>query len=305
MAAIPLNNTIVDKRLENRNLKRLGNYINSYTKIEFQCLDCEYIWNSPPNRILNGHNCPRCGGKLKLTNEIMDNRLSNRNISRIDNCIDIKTKITFRCLQCTYEWKASPLNISNGTGCPRCARKMKLSNEIIDERLKDRGIKRIENYISNKIKITFQCLIDDCKYVWQTRPSSILSGFGCPKCSIGKNEKLIGSILQSEGIDYQEQKPIKHFNNIENKSIIIDYYIPNSNIIIEYNGEQHYQPVCFGGDQKRAEEKFVKQQKRDQYLQQFCFDNNIKLIWIDGRKYINYKLKNFMIDEIIPLLKNK
>ena len=47
-------------------------------------------------------------------------------------------------------------------------------------------------------------------------------------------------------------------------------------IFIEYNGGQHYFPIkWFGG-----ESAFIKQQKRDNDLRDYCTMNNIRLIEI-------------------------
>lgn len=56
--------------------------------------------------------------------------------------------------------------------------------------------------------------------------------------------------------------------------IYVDFYIPDLNTIIEYNGIQHYVPIeHFGG--KLA---FNSQKKRDDYLRQYCLKNKIRLI---------------------------
>lgn len=45
---------------------------------------------------------------------------------------------------------------------------------------------------------------------------------------------------------------------------------------VKYNGIQHYNPkMAFGGSFK-----FERQQARDEYVRQYCKDNNIKLIEI-------------------------
>lgn len=51
---------------------------------------------------------------------------------------------------------------------------------------------------------------------------------------------------------------------------------PKHNTFVEYNGIQHYNPkMAFGGSFK-----FERQQARDEYVRQYCKDNNIKLIEI-------------------------
>ena len=133
----------------------------------------------------------------KLTNEIVDTRILDRSIKRLDDYINNKTPIRFQCLisTCNYIWPTAPTDLINkGHGCPQCAGELKLTNEIIDERIKGRPIKRLDAYQGNKVKIRFQCLVSTCNYIWPTRPSVIyLDGSGCPKCK--KCAKLTNEIL--------------------------------------------------------------------------------------------------------------
>lgn len=74
------------------------------------------------------------------------------------------------------------------------------------------------------------------------------------------------------------------------RQTLLDFYIPSLNTVIEYNGEQHYRKVGIW------EERFEKQQARDEELRQYCKDNGIKLIEIrydeDVWKVLNEKLPN-------------
>ena len=57
----------------------------------------------------------------------------------------------------------------------------------------------------------------------------------------------------------------------------------NEELLIEYDGIQHYEAVeIFGGIPA-----FKKRQKRDQIKNQYCKDNNIKLIRIPYWDYDN------------------
>jgi hypothetical protein len=82
-----LNNDIVDQRLIGRNIKRISSYIDKETSISFQCLadGCGYVWMAKPGNIFNGRGCPQCAGLVKLTNEVVDRKLSNRRIVRVGN----------------------------------------------------------------------------------------------------------------------------------------------------------------------------------------------------------------------------
>lgn len=78
----------------------------------------------------------------------------------------------------------------------------------------------------------------------------------------------------------------------------LDVYLPELEIGIEYQGEQHYRPVDFGGKGKRFSKKqFKENQERDERKKQKCVENNCVLLEM---RY-NDKLPSFMkkLDKII------
>ena len=65
------------------------------------------------------------------------------------------------------------------------------------------------------------------------------------------------------------------------KLLPFDFYIPPKNIIIEFDGKQHFSPVRFGGMSKeKAKINFIKQKKRDKIKTKFCLTNSIHLLRI-------------------------
>ena len=300
----PLNNDIIDKRLEGRDIKRLGNYSNNRDPIDFICTleNCKYIWAASTSNVLFGTGCPKCAGKMLLTNEMVDLKLIGRNIKRLNDYVNISTAINFQCLECEYIWSVCPTSILNGDhGCPKCGGSLPLNNDIVDERLIGRDIKRLDDYVNNRVHINFQCL--KCSNIWDASPSHILhEQTGCPNCNFRKNERLIHNIFIKNDLNFIRNRHINNAIPNECRRILFDFFC-NGNII-EYNGEQHYKPVRFGGISiERAEAKFIKQKERDAYLQRICDENKIPIIWIDGREYANSKLEKHIIDTIIPILK--
>jgi len=58
----------------------------------------------------------------------------------------------------------------------------KLTNEIVDERLNGRQIRRITNYINAITNIVWKC--DICSHEWQATPNNVLNhNSGCPACA--------------------------------------------------------------------------------------------------------------------------
>src|ERR1700679_740879 len=153
-----LTNKIIDYRLSDRQIERVDDYQDSTTKITWICLICKYKWMAKPNSVLLSiHGCPKCAKLLPLTNEIIDSKIEYRNIKRLDDCINSSTKIRWQCIICNYIWLTKPNAIFTGTGCARCSKRIKLSNDIIDERINQIGSKiiRIGNYINSLTKIQF------------------------------------------------------------------------------------------------------------------------------------------------------
>lgn len=121
-------NKDIDRELETRTTKRVGEYINNHTKIEWLCVTCNYTWFKTPSDIIHSHHgCPRCSKRERVTNEFIDTKLieTKRNIRRIGNSCGCMTKINWQCTDCSGMWSARPNDIfsTHKSGCPYCQRK--------------------------------------------------------------------------------------------------------------------------------------------------------------------------------------
>ena len=93
-------------------------------------------------------------------------------------------------------------------------------------------------------------------------------------CLRSKGEDRIRNILSSLKINFIQQKT---FDDLKYKSNLkFDFFLPDYNCCIEYNGVQHYEPVKYFGGEK----EFKEIQFRDNIKKQWCQENNIKLIEI-------------------------
>ena len=104
-----------------------------------------------------------------------------------------------------------------------------------------------------------------------------LQGTGCSKCNESKGERKIRKYLEENNINYKYQYPIKIKNR--KKSLYFDFYLPEQNIAIEYDGIFHYE------DHPKQPLEITK--KRDELKNQYCKENNIKLIRIPYWEYDN------------------
>jgi hypothetical protein len=226
----------------------------------------------------------------------------------LNDYVNMQTPISWLCLvpECQFQWEAPPSYLLGGSqsGCPKCGRSLQLTNEEVDARLQGGNIRRIGDYINSKTPMEFACTVSDCLHTWKTSPGRLVRGeTGCPKCSIGKNQRIVLDALDSVGIVFEVEKYLADISEIDSL-YHVDFYLPQHSVIIEYNGRQHYEPVRFGNMAlEKAKAVFsTYQQPRDAFVRAFCDEHDIRLISIDGRTYFNNALSEYMISHIIPIL---
>ena len=107
-------------------------------------------------------------------------------------------------------------------------------------------------------------------FEWEARINARNKGDGCPFLSGSSVEKFIYSILLQNDINFTTEKTFK-----ETGKYRFDIFIPEYNIIIEPDGVQHF-TNRFSLPAHNWEENI----KRDSLKNQFCLDNNIKILRI-------------------------
>lgn len=100
-------------------------------------------------------------------------------------------------------------------------------------------------------------------------------------CLNSKGELLINEILNYLNISYVSQKVFNGCINPKSKrNLRFDFYLPDYNTCIEYDGVQHYK-ILGWNDEKHFNEVVY----RDSIKTKFCVDNNIHLIRIPYTDY--------------------
>lgn len=113
---------------------------------------------------------------------------------------------------------------------------------------------------------------------------------GCHS-NISKGEQKIKEFLDKKKIVYITQKTFNNCRNPKTNCVLyFDFYIPDYNYCIEYDGIQHFKETNFHHDNLQ-ERKY-----RDSIKNQYCKNNNIKIIRISYKDYdkINEILNNIL-----------
>lgn len=125
----------------------------------------------------------------------------------------------------------------------------------------------------------------------------------CPKCSKSQSklEILTENELQKFTKNYIKQKRFIDCRNIEtNYPMPFDFYLPELNLCIEIDGEQHFKPSRFGNiTQEEAIKNFEDRSKKDLQKNDYCLKNGIKLLRIS---YKSFYRQNKEYKEIIKNL---
>lgn len=102
-----------------------------------------------------------------------------------------------------------------------------------------------------------------------------LRGNRCPLCRESKGERLVRNYLTELEVEFEREKRYEDLKS-SGSYMPYDFYLPNHNLLIEYDGEQHFKPTgYFGGD-----EKLESQKRRDSMKNKYALENNIRLLRI-------------------------
>lgn len=138
----------------------------------------------------------------------------------------------------------------------------------------------------------------ECGKVYKTCIDYIKNGnYRCPSCTgvISKGELEVKKALEFLDIKYVMQ--YKFSDCVYERQLLFDFYLPDYNICIEYDGEQHYKKCSF-----QTQEEFENAIKRDKIKNEYCNKNNIKLIRIP---YFEFKNIKKILKKQIPLKSNE
>ena len=192
------------------------------------------------------------------------------------------------CQHCGYikSKTISEIKQNKGKFCDKC-RVKDLTGKVFG-RLTVLGLNRIENR-----KSYWDCLCS-CGTKITVNGSNLVShttkSCGCLTASSG--ESLLSELLTKLQIEFVPQKTFEtcRFKNSNNLARF-DFYLPEYNILIEYDGQQHY-------FQRNGWEDLACVQERDKYKNQWAKDNNIQLIRIPYFEYKNLN-EEYLINKIL------
>lgn len=299
---------LVLKICKERNITLMKPFIykNNEIKIQLRCNIDGYEWTPRYSKFtLYNKCCPMCIKHQKITQEYAIFNIlkicKEKNYTLINDIKykNISTIIILKCNKDNYEWNTTYGRlINNGNGCPKCSNLGAETKEVMNinilQKCKEKNYILMKPFVykNSKSKMYLKCLKDN--YEWGvTYYSFIKNDTGCSRCLNSKGEKIILNYLNDNIIIFFNQYKFK--DCIYKKQLIFDFYLPDYNLCIEYDGIQHFKPFkYFGGETSFNDIKIKDNIKTD-----YCNINNIKLIRITYKEINN--IKNILND----IFKNK
>lgn len=205
------------------------------------------------------------------------------------NYVRSNEKVTITC-PTHGDFMQIPSEHLRGKGCPICGEekrkqnRRKTNNDFISKAKEVHGDKY--NYDKTNYEYSNQKVIITCPIHgdFMQTPNDHIAGRGCPKCRESKGEKYVNEFLTNNNIKFTPQYTFEDCSSISQRGactlLPFDFYLPDYNTCIEYDGKQHFEPV-FGI------KSFESVQRTDKLKTNYCKDNGIKLIRIPYTMNLN------------------
>ena len=202
-------------------------------------------------------------------------------VSKQEDIINNRTYIIYICPVHGLQ-KMRIANLISGKGCSECSIDAKselfrLSSDEVEERITSLGGKLLNK--QDYINCVERNLVIECAYCGTPFTTSLVlfTQHGGQMCSNCKNTESIGErkiriYLESNNILFEQEKWFSDCRDI--KPLPFDFYLPDYNTIIEFDGEQHYKQGHF------THSHLSYTQAHDSIKNKYCEDNNIELIRI-------------------------
>jgi hypothetical protein len=269
---------------------------------------------------LDGKGCEYCNGQfyppdfLRLARKKHGDKYQYRGIKNIKSS---QSYIKIHCDNPDHHWHSQRVDLHlQGFGCVECSNypNKKTPQQRCDEWIK-KCIKKYgegrydysrahEDYVNNDSLVWIRCCIHD-HWFQQTPDNNLRTVNGsCPICSIefreSEGEAEIRRWLLKHGITNFKQDEVTlpvEDPRCKRQYLRPDFWLPDYNLFIEYNGEQHYEDIEYfhtGGW------TLEDQQIRDEAVRRYCHDHHHRLLEIPYTDFDN-------ISEILAktLLKKK
>lgn len=291
------------------------NYVDCKTEVCIICPIHGEFWQSPYTHS-KGHGCCKCAmdrtiSKTKLSEETVQKTIKEQSIKnhykyRPFKYSNARQLIECTCLNCGNNWSQTYNHLSRGRGCFKCAIKAttdsyRYTTEEVLKKIKPYAERNLYEVVSveeykNSITSNILCKCKKCGKEFKISLGNAQHNNACPYHNNSKLENYIRFVLTEKNINFEEQKT---FNWLGRQRL--DFYLPDYNIAIECQGEQHFNETT-----NWKIFNFKRTCDLDILKYNLCKSHNIKILYFtfeENNPPIDYIDKIFVnIDELIKAI---
>lgn len=289
----------------------LTNYENSKTTLEITCTRCGNKFTRNMATLMAAkYPCDGCRAERKSENhrkrvaDMFTKRFNDLGLNKDYSIVEIPELIRypakFKHLACGNIINTSLQNLSRttknmkgiGSGCEYCSGKHTYTEEEVKAYMTTERptYEFIRTYMNNKHHLHVIVKHLRCGEEKDLQVNYFMSkGEGCRYCNVSGGEEMIMYALDKLCVTYEHEKAFDDLVNPKTgEALRYDFYIPSKNLLIEYDGTQHTNPMSFS----KSKENFLEYQYRDLVKNEYAKINDINLIRISykifGSKLLEY-----------------
>lgn len=257
-------------------------YINNSTHLEAICPNGHHYKFTYAN-FASGYRCGECSNNTRKSIKFISDYVESQGEKLVYYYlpyINAKDSLLYiKCKKCGEIYETSWNKYQSGRRC-YCNKGTKWDIDKIKEYASKYGYTVIDTEYSYKNKINFIC--PNGHHVPIDWHHFVSDGIRCNQCNASSGESEIIRILNKYKINFIFQYYLEGCKY--KQPLFYDFYLPNYNTMIEFDGKQHFKFGCFG---KRNPIEFLNSIHRDNIKTFFCELKNINLLRISY-----YDIKN-------------
>ena len=279
-------------------------------KIWIKCTKTDYHDSYPIllNNFIKGQRCPYCVGKKVhpkdsfgqwLIDEFGDDAIEKYWSPK--NTLDPFTiapkinnkKVWILCQKKDYHndeggYPITPLNFYKGNRCPYCNRNSGKVHPkdsfgaLYPSKAKhwSKNNKKSPFEVAPKSGDKYKFICQECGEEFERNLRDLNQcncGVYCRDCNNSQLEEITKQVLQKYNIKYTPQVKYEGLLGLGNGNLSYDFYLPNYNLLIECQGEQHQK---YTKGFHKTKKDFEKQLEHDYRKREYAKQHNIKLLEI-------------------------
>ena len=222
----------------NSTVEVVGIYEGSEKRIRAKCRTCGYEWPPIAQSLISGYGCPKCSGRVALTQEEFVSRLAdvNPSVEVLGDYTNARSRIRVRCLKCGHVWAPSAYSLTAGYGYPECKKtessaRQRMSKSEFESKLcavnSNIAVKGTYTTASKPVKVHCK----KCGNDWMGIPNNLLRGAGCPVCARSGTSYMEQFFLESLRLVLGKDKVLSRDRSAIGKEL--DIYIPSLSLAFE------------------------------------------------------------------------